>query len=300
MYNVQPWRFRLVGGLIEVHTDPTRTLPTTDPDGWAARIACGAAVANLRLALGVAGVRARLRIRPAPGDSTLVATVAADGRHLSTPRERALHEAIAHRHSNRRPFADTPVPLDARARLRDAAEAARGWLVFADDRLRVARIADIIRDADKQLRSDPHYEAEMRGWIGRDAADRTGIPLGAGGVAPGGQDLLAMRDYAGTPRADGRDFESDPLLAVLGTFGHTPDQDVIAGMLLQGVLLTATTERLATSMLSQPMEVPALRDELVRALHRHGTAQMVVRIGYGHPVAASMRRPVDAVIDIDD
>jgi hypothetical protein len=36
-------------------------------------------------------------------------------------------------------------------------------------------------------------------------------------------------------------------------------------MMLQTILLAATAERLSTSMLSQPIEVPALRDELARA-----------------------------------
>nr|BFE73767.1 hypothetical protein GCM10020092_070680 [Actinoplanes digitatis] len=49
------------------------------------------------------------------------------------------------------------------------------------------------------------------------------------------------------------------------------------------MLLTATDAGLATSMLSQPIEVPAARDQLRRALGRSGVPQLALRFGYGHP-----------------
>ena len=52
LHNTQPWRFRLRDGGIEVPVDPDRRLPATDPSGWGARIACGAALFNLRLVPG--------------------------------------------------------------------------------------------------------------------------------------------------------------------------------------------------------------------------------------------------------
>jgi len=68
-FNTQPWRFRLRDGGIEVLVDPERVLPVSDPSGWGARVACGAAVFNLRLALAVAGVPAATRLRPYPGSA---------------------------------------------------------------------------------------------------------------------------------------------------------------------------------------------------------------------------------------
>ena len=70
LHNTQPWRFRLRDGAIEVLVDPARRLPATDPSGWGARIACGAALFNLRLALAVAGTPATVRLRPYPADRT--------------------------------------------------------------------------------------------------------------------------------------------------------------------------------------------------------------------------------------
>jgi nitroreductase len=296
VYNVQPWKFALRDGAIEVRIDPDRALPVADPHGWAARIACGAALTNIELSLTVAGMATDTKLWPAPGDHLWVATLTATGPAIPTPANRALHAAIDHRYSNRRPFFDTPVPADIRARLRDAANATSAWLALVADREPVARIAEIVHIADDLLRRDSAYVAEMNAWLGH--YDGAGIPAEAAGIAPGGQDLLAMRDFGGHTRAEGRDFESDPLLVVVGTDGDSQLHQVVAGMALQRLLLTATEQRLASSMLSQPIEVPAAREDLRQALRRHGTPQMIVRIGYGQPGRATTRRPVDSVIDI--
>ncbi|PZG01863.1 nitroreductase, partial [Micromonospora craterilacus] len=78
LHNVQPWRFRLRDGGIEVLVDPARRLPATDPSGWGARVAGGAALFNLRLALAVAGTPATVRLRPYPAEPDVVARLLPD------------------------------------------------------------------------------------------------------------------------------------------------------------------------------------------------------------------------------
>ena len=222
VYNVQPWRFALVDGAIEVRIDPYRLLPVADPGQWATRIACGAAIANIELSLVVAGVRTKTRLWPRSGDDLVVATIGADGACAPSPRQQTLASAIPRRRSNRRPFSDAPVPADARARIVAAAEASGGWLTLVDDRTSVADLAAIVRDAEQLLRSDAAYVAEMQAWTSRYHTEQVGIPTGAAGIAPAPQDVLAMRDYGGKERAEGRDFEQEPLLAILGTSGGEP------------------------------------------------------------------------------
>jgi hypothetical protein len=49
LHNAQPWRFRIwpSSSVIELAADPARMLPSADPHGRAAHIACGAALFNL-------------------------------------------------------------------------------------------------------------------------------------------------------------------------------------------------------------------------------------------------------------
>ncbi len=298
MYNAQPWRFALRDGSIRVRIDPDRLLPVADPDRWAARLACGAAVADIQLALAVEGVASRADFAGSSRDDVLlVAIVTPTGPYTPTPRDRALHAAIPLRRSNRRPFFDVPVPTDARARMAGAARTAGASLLLTDDRSTVARIAEIVREADDRLHRDPAYVAELRASIGRHEVDQAGITPDEAGVEPAGQDLLALRDFSGPLRAPGRDFETDPLVGVLSQPGTGRDVDARAGVALQMALLTAADERLATSMLSQPIEIPELREDLRRMLGEAGRPYMVIRIGFGQSARASARRDVDSVID---
>ena len=296
LHNTQPWRFRLRDGALEVLADQRRRLPAADPYGWAMRIACGAAVFNARLAFAVAGCPAQVRLRPDPAQPDLVARLGPGPPRPATPQEKSLFAAVAVRHSNRHPFAAEPVPVEVRPDLLAAARVEGAWLDLLIGRGPLAAVAEVVRAADTNLIRDAAYRQELEEWSRRTDAD-DGVPLDAGGPSPEPQDLLAMRDLGGPPRAPGRDFESDPLVAVLSTAGDTAHDQLIAGQAMQRVLLTATGHRLAVSMLSQPIEVPAARERLRSGLSRHGLPQMVLRIGYGRPGYPPRRRPVADVID---
>jgi nitroreductase len=90
-------------------------------------------------------------------------------------------------------------------------------------------------------------------------------------------------------------FESYPTIAVLTTGGDEPTDWVRAGQALQRVLLVATRRHLATTPISQPVEIPAIREVLTD--RRAGRfAQMVIRLGYGPPAPATPRRPIAEVL----
>ena len=296
LHNSQPWRFRLRGDAMEVLADRSRQLAAADPHGWALRIACGAAVFNARLAFAVAGHPAEVQLRPEPDEPDLLARLVPGPPHPPAPWEKDLYAAIPHRHSNRQPFHPQAVPPEARRYLVTAARTEGAWFDLLIGRGPLAVVAEVVRAADSWLIRDPAYRHEMEAWTQRtETAD--GVPAEAGGPSPEPQDLLAMRDFGGPARAPGRDFETDPLVAVLGTAGDTFMDQLVAGQALQRVLLTATEHRLAVSVLSQPIEVPAARDRLRRGLGRLGAPQMVLRIGYGQPGFPTPRRPVGDVID---
>jgi hypothetical protein len=298
LHNSQPWRFRLQDGGMEVRIDPDRLLPASDPNRWAARISCGAAVFNLRLALAVAGTPAEVRLRPYPQDLDIVARLVPGRPRPATPAEQGLYAAITQRHSNRTPFWPNPVPADARWRLVEAARAEGGWLEMVIGPAPVQAVAEIAHSANRVLERDRDYQAELARWI-RTAPAPDGVPVEAGGPAGEPQDTLPQRAFGVRTRAPGRDFEPEPLVAVLGSPGDTHTDQIAAGQALQRVLLTATDARLAVSMLSQPIEVPRAREQLRLALGKYGTPQMVMRIGYGQPGWPTPRREVDDVVDAD-
>jgi nitroreductase len=295
LHNSQPWRFRLRDGAVEVLADPLRQLQVADSGGWAVRIACGAATYNARLALAAAGRPADVVLRPHDGDPQVVARLTPAPSRPATYAEKDLYAAVPRRFSNRRPFWPDPVPSEVRVRLIEAARAEGCWLELLVGMTALTGFAEIAQSADRVLRRDYDYQAEMSAWLHADVAP-DGIPVTAGGPAPEPQDLLPQRSFSERRRGPGRDFEPEPLVAVLGSPGDQPVDQIAAGQALQRVLLTVTDAGLASSMISQPIEVPAARDQLRRALGRFGVPQMALRIGYGQPGTPTPRRAVTDVI----
>lgn len=294
LHNSQPWRFRLHDGGIEVLADRSRQLAIADSAGWAVHIACGAATFNARLALAAGGVPADVNLRPHAGPD-VIARLTPGNPRPPTYLEEALFAAIPRRYSNRKPFWPQPVPPEIRVRFVEAARAEGTWLDLLVGMTALSGFAQIAQSADRVLRRDPRYQAEMAGWSHADAAP-DGVPAAAGAPVAEPQDLLPQRAFADRRRAPGRDFEPEPLVAVLGTTGDRPVDQITAGQALQRVLLTVTDASLACSMLSQPIEVPAAREQLRRSLGRSGIPQLALRIGYGQPGRPTPRRDLDEVL----
>lgn len=291
MHNTQPWLFRLRDGAIDILADPARQLTVADHAGWAARIAGGAAAYNARLALAVRGRPADVRLRPAPAEPDLIARLSPGRRRPPTYAEQDLYAAIPRRHSNRAPFWPDPVPADIRIRLLEAARSEYAWLDLLVGMTALTGFAELARTADRVLRRDDRYQAELIGWAHADAA-LDGVPVTAGAPLGAPQDLLPQRAFSDRRRAPGHDYEPEPLVGILGVPGDRPADQITAGQALQKVLLTAADAGLAASMISQPIEVPAARDQLRRSLGRSGVPQLAIRLGYGSPGHPTPRRNV--------
>lgn len=143
--------------------------------------------------------------------------------------------------------------------------------------------------------ADPAFRAELSAWTGTSVDRPDGVPTSAGGLLPAAHDRWVLRDFtagAGPDRVPGKEFENEPLVAVLtsGITGATGD--VQAGEALQRVLLTATADGLAVSFLSQLVEVPDVRATVQRVIHARRPPQAVLRIGHGWPTTRTPRRPV--------
>jgi nitroreductase len=296
LHNSQPWRFRLRDGGIEVLADPGRQLTVADSGGWAVRIACGAATFNARLALAANGTPAEVALRPDRREPDLVARLTRGTDRPPTYEEQDLVGAITRRYSNRQPFRPDPVPAEIRARLIEAARAESAWLELLVGMTALSGFAEIAQSADRVLRRDERYQTEFFAWVHADAAT-DGVPVSAGAPLSEPQDLLPQRSFTDRRRAPGRDFEPEPLVAILGSAGDGPADQIGAGQALQRVLLTATDAGLASSMISQPIEVLAARDQLRRSLGRSGVPQMALRIGYGLPGRPTPRRELAEVIE---
>ncbi len=298
-HNTQPWRFRLTPTVIELHADLLRRLPLSDPEDTAMRLACGAALFNLRIALLGAGIRPRVTLLPDPAQPQLIAAVRSGGRTLITPEIERLLRVVAARHTNRHPFTDVAVAAPEQDALRRAALAEGAWLHIVHEPVRRTELQTLAARAHHTQMADPAFRAELAAWTGGTAERDDGVPASAGGPMPEPQDHWVMRDFsAGTAatRVAGKDFEAEPLIAVLSSHLSGRTAEVQAGQALQRVLLTAAADGLAVSFLSQIVEVPATRDSLRRLIGGDRPPQVVLRIGHGWPVPATPRRQIAGLL----
>lgn len=295
LHNSQPWAFRVLPHVIELHADPRRRLPVVDPEDRELRLACGAALFTLRLALQDHGIRPLVTLLPDPRNPGLVAEVRHGGAKPATPEQRRLLRAVPLRRTNRHPFAEATVGRGEQYALRRAALDEGSWLHVVDDPAQREAVRRLAVRAHRTQLGDPGFVEELRRWTATSADRADGVPAAAGGPQPAPQDRWVLRDFSGgsaPERVPGKDFERDPLIAVLSPQLSGPRAEVQAGQALQRVLLTATAEGLAASFLSQIVEVAGPREELRRLIGGTRPPQAVLRIGRGYPVVATPRRPV--------
>jgi nitroreductase len=296
IHNSQPWRFRISDEGVDVFADWSRQLELIDAQGRELIISVGAATFNMRLAVRQRGRVPVVQRWPDPTEPGLVARVAPGPPARPDAVVSQLAAAVPLRHTNRRPFAAKIVPASVLSELATAAEAEGASLVVVDAAGRAA-ILDLVRDAERVLRSRGIYRAEHIEWTHLAHGHRDGLPRNAFGPWDA-LEALPLRDFGMTQpqrRTGGELNEPYPAIAVLTTDGDSADHWLTAGEALQGVLLAATVRGLASTPFSQPLEIPALR-ELVTGSNPGRWAQVILRLGYAQPTALTPRRPLADVL----
>lgn len=298
LHNSQPWRFRVLPQVIELHSDPERRLPVADPEGRELRLACGAALLNLRLALEHAGVRPMVALLPSLTGQSAVAEVRAGGRANPSAEEEKLYRAIPERRSNRHPFLSKPVATEHRHALLEAVRVEQCWLHVVESSER-GPLEGLVHRAHRAQMADKRFRAEAARWTGRPDDAAEGVPTSAAGPAREAQDQWVLRDFSGGQsgsRAPGKDFETDPLLVVVCSHHAVRLEDLQAGQALQRMWLTATSLGLAASLISQVIEVRETKEELRRLLGGTLHPQALLRVGHGSPSPAVPRRAPEELL----
>ncbi|HEY3259185.1 MAG TPA: nitroreductase [Pseudonocardiaceae bacterium] len=300
VHNTQPWRFVAFQDAVELHIDPMRVLAVADPHGREARLSCGAALFNLRLALRAHGHSGAVRLVPDRSRPRLLAVVGLGPPRPATPLEMALHRAIHRRHSHRRPFRATPVPSSVRHLITAAAASEGAELRLIDDPSTTGRLAGLVRRAEHDQQNSPRFAAELARWTfdGRSRTD--GVPRTAGGPRPPAGGLVVLRDFTPDLPRPVRDYERDPLFGVLVSHGDTIIDQLRAGQALQRAWLTATAHGAAATVLSQPIELPSARAALQKLLSGASHPQLVLRLGMASTTGSTPRRPVREVLHISN
>jgi Nitroreductase family len=300
-HNSQPWKFRVGDDSIEIWSDSTRILERIDPDRRQLFMSCGAALANLRIAMRRFGNGDLVTYLPRPQRPDWLATIRLGAPHQVTERELALCTTILQRRTNREPYADRPISELLADEILAAAERPGAWMVRLHPHAKL-EIAEVVAQADQQQLGDPTFRAEFAQWLApRGSRRRDGIPATKKDLPtalPLAATLILRRfDIGAGVAARERELATNsPMLTVLGTDEDTPLAWLIAGEAMQDALLTATHLGVSASFLNQAIEEPALRLRVADATGRAGVPQLIMRWGYGPEIEPTPRRSLEDVV----
>jgi nitroreductase len=310
IHNSQPWRFVLTPEGLELWADRGRQLATTGSDGWALSVSCGGALYLAGLGLAGEGWRTTTERLPDPTRPDLLARVRVEGREPVGESVRQEIAAAERRHTERRPFrpgAVSPELLDL------LCAAVAGPALYAavvtrpDDRL---DLAVAMSWADTLEVTDPAYRAELATWVRPDAAaagegiSPADVPRTAAGQ-PRHTDV-PLRDFgAGRPpvagRSDGPVVDEHPDYLVVFSRDDDADARLRAGEVFTRLSVQAERLGLATSAMTQALDLPGVRNRVRTLMSWPDHPQMILRIGWPPTCDATPRTtrlPVAAVLTV--
>jgi hypothetical protein len=296
IFNTQPWQWRHRDGALELWADWSRQLAVVDPDGHSLLVSCGAALHHARVSLAAAGWNA---VVERTGERDRLARIRLAGRGSPDPAAELLREAIPIRRTDRRPFADKPVPPELLELLVDAA-AQEGVRLHRVRLGQMPMLAIAVAMAAADELSNPGYRLELLRWTNRPEWSGDGVPVETAVTkvprrVPVRQ--FALDPKAGVPINPGGDRGAAYL--ILHGEGTEPGDWLRAGEALSAVLLTAVSRGLAVAPITDVLEVAHPRELVTGLLNPPSTPYVLVRCGYQTdptPLAPSPRRDSSEVI----
>ncbi|MEQ0558011.1 nitroreductase [Amycolatopsis sp. NEAU-NG30] len=283
VHNTQPWLLEVAPGELVVRERSGPVLPHHDPDGRDRAASCGAAVANLELAVRTLGRAAEVAFLPGRAQPDVVARIAVGGQAAPSTEELRRHGAIARRASHRAPFEGVAVPAPVTHRIVAAGGAPGVEARPVRPGREVATVARLLRFAAESFRRDGAYQRELSLWTIRDEhAHHHGVGVPASRIPAGSLPWAGLvrraTEIPEQPELERR-LAAETLLLVVTADDARLDH-VRAGYALERAWLAAVGLGLAAAVLTQPLHLPEVRSALCEDLGLTGFPQALMRIGY--------------------
>lgn len=302
-HNTQPWIFKIKKNGIKLYADRTRALPVIDPEDRELTISCGTALANFTIAANYFGFSASVNICPDKKNTDLLAEVKLSQGLEPSDETKKLFKSITKRRTNRKPFEEKTIDGLLLQKMETLASEEKIKLnIVKDNQLRDLAVR-IIEEGDKVQSQDKSFCRELSQWVHPNRKkSKDGIPIHSFGVgdlfSQTGPFFIGNIDWGDLQAARDRNLvEGSPVLGIIESRTDTPKDWMMAGIALEKILLFAASENLAASYLNQPLEVPELKNKLIKSLKLKGFPQQILRMGFGKDVKPTPRRNIDEVIN---
>ncbi|RSM38103.1 NAD(P)H nitroreductase [Amycolatopsis balhimycina DSM 5908] len=300
VHNSQPWNWRIGHSSLHLYADPDRQLRETDPDGRDLILSCGAALHHLRIAFAALGWAAEVHRLPNPDEPDHLAAITLQ-QHEPSQDEVAMAAAIPRRRTDRRRHSSWNVPRGHVEAMAKAAALEGTVLQVAENSARY-HLATAVEEASRRHETDPAYRTELAAWSGRHISP-DGVPARntpAPDDTPGALRTRPFTDPLLTQPPDAKAEDDETVLLVLSTASDDRMSRLRAGEATSAALLTATAFGLSACPLTEPLELPEVRDTVTERVTGGSFPQMVLRIGWApanaDPLTATPRRALADVL----
>ncbi|MGB9697608.1 MAG: Acg family FMN-binding oxidoreductase [Ignavibacteria bacterium] len=302
-HNTQPWIFSIKEEeiAIDLYADRSRALPVIDPDDRELIISCGAALANLIIAMQYYEYIPQIEYFPDEADNDWLAKIKPIPGYEPDENDRKLFHAIKIRRTNRLPYAEDKIDQFFIEKFKALISEENITLHIIEENNRENMIR-IIENADRIQAANKSFCRELAQWI---HPNRTNSKDGIPGYAFGMGDLISYGspffignlNWGEIQAARDRNLvKGSPLIVILESKRDTPLDWVKTGIALEKLLLKAASKNIAASYLNQPLEIPELRQQVRELFQMKGFPQLILRLGYGKEIKPTPRREVEEVI----
>ena len=293
-HNTQPWRFGIREDEIRLFADTGRWLQVADADRRELYLSVGCALENLLVAATYFGYGHEVEYFPDPSAADLAARVSLTPHdELAGDETSPLLEAILARHTNHQAYEPRAIPEADLERLRGCGDEEGLWLHLTSDPEITRRADDLIVRADTLLFANPAFREELGYWIGQGAFGTSWLLAKLGQLAV----TYASAVGARAAKTDSEVLLSAPVLGVISSATDDRPSQVKAGRIFERLCLTATSLSIRVQPMSQPLEVPALREEVRALIPVQGAwPQQTFRLGYADPEPHTPRRRLEEVL----
>ncbi|WP_410663391.1 nitroreductase [Amycolatopsis sp. lyj-84] len=254
--NSQPWSLALPGRRAELSEWEDVHGSDSGYDGRDRLISCGAALANLAVAMRVLGWNARVSLA-VEDRAPLVAVVMAGRRFPPSGADLHGYSAISRRRGHGTAFSRTPVAPALLDRIVGRVPGDVLCRVVAPGELRPLAVA---LEAAGSVQGTARRADWTSAWTAGGFADRP---------APPGQDPPPV--WPGVTRET---------LLIIGADSDRRTAQVSIGRAMELAWLTGIESGIAASALTRPLRVPSVRDRLISELALPGFPGVIMRLGY--------------------
>ncbi len=310
-HNTQPWRVTISGSVVEVFRDPEHTLAVGDPTLRETFLGLGAFIENFIIAAEHWDYRvkvsdlaqttednpiARLTVerltQPSPTDSAESAELSksadsSNSSDLSTipMTTQALFEAITKRHTNRGPYQEQPIDKAIIDQIKTMALPETALFPITDQAAR-ARIAQLVEKGTHIALSMNGMRQELAELVSSEKDARTtGMTIESMVEKPSQNSSASSPSFAQDlkPADEAKRwqnyFTTAPLQVIVGTEYDGPEAWLLAGRVMERLLLVGAANGLAHCHSAAPVEIPTLAPLLRKEIDTSYRPQVLVRIG---------------------